>query len=173
VRHSLAAFLLGALALSEGGALCLAAQNAERDPTAQTTAVPAPEPRSAGVQNTESGTHGLSLRTDTEAPVFKQGGESFGSLLWRAAWGLLLIGGLAFAMAVLVKRVVPGIRGYSADGKKRIQLIETHRVTPKLTLLLIAYEDREILLAQSGDRLLELDTRAKKRTPITEDAHDA
>jgi hypothetical protein len=172
VRHSLSALLLGSLALSEGGAPCLAAQNAEREPTAQTAAVPAPEPRAERIEKAESGPHGLSLRTDTKAPVFKQSEESFGSSLWRAAWGLLLIGGLAFAIAVLLKRVVPGIRGYSADGKKRIQLIETHRVTPKLTLLVIAYQDREILLAQSGDQLLELDTRARKGTPITEDAHD-
>jgi hypothetical protein len=79
-----------------------------------------------------------------------------GGLLLRVAGGLLLMTTLAFAAAVLAKRYLPGIRGYSSDGKSRIQLLESRRVTPKLTLFVIEYEGRRLLLAQSGDRVVEI-----------------
>jgi hypothetical protein len=95
-------------------------------------------------------------------PVFKHDEVSFGGLLWRALWGLVLIAVVTFGAALFAKRFVPGIRGYSSDGKRRIQLIESRRVNQRLTLHVVAYEDREILLAQSGDQLLELDARPAK-----------
>jgi hypothetical protein len=96
------------------------------------------------------------------APVFKHDEVSLGGLLWRALWGLALIAVVTVGAALFARRFVPGIRGYSSDGKRRIQLIESRRVNQRLTLHVVAYEDREILLAQSGDQLLELDTRPAK-----------
>jgi hypothetical protein len=104
----------------------------------------------------------LALAAGPAAPVFKHDEVSFGSLLWRALWGLALIAVVTVGAALFAKRFVPGIRGYTADGKRRIQLIESRRVSQRLTLHLVAYEDREILLAQSGDQLLELDARPAK-----------
>ena len=83
-------------------------------------------------------------------------GAGVGALLVRVAGGIVLMTALAFAAAVLAKRYLPGIRGYSADGKGRIQLLESRRVTPKLTLFVIEYEGRRLLLAQSGDRVVEI-----------------
>jgi hypothetical protein len=79
-----------------------------------------------------------------------------GGLFLRVGGGLLLMTILAFAAAVLAKRYLPGIRGYSTDGKSRIQLLESRRMTPKLTLFVIEYEGRRLLLAQSGDRVVEI-----------------
>lgn len=107
-----------------------------------------------------------------EALAFKQGGDSFGSALWHALGALVLVGLLAVTMAVLVKRFLPGVRGYTSDGRKRVQLIETQRVTPKLTLLVIAYDGKEILLAQSGDQLLELRGGASGSSAAPRDTQD-
>ena len=81
-------------------------------------------------------------------------------LLVRVGGGLLLMTMLAVATALLAKRYLPGIRGFSQDGKHRVQLLESRRITPKLTVFVIEFEGRRLLLAQSGDRLLELGTRA-------------
>jgi hypothetical protein len=83
-------------------------------------------------------------------------GGGVGALFLRVAGGIALMTALAFAAAVVAKRYLPGIRGYSSDGKSRIQLLESRRVTPKLTLFVIEYEGRRVLLAQSGDRVVEI-----------------
>lgn len=104
----------------------------------------------------------LNLAAGPAAPVFKHEEVSFEGLLWRALWGLALIAVVTVGAALFARRFVPGIRGYSSDGKRRIQVIESRRVNQRLTLHVVAYEDREILLAQSGDQLLELDARPAK-----------
>ena len=85
-----------------------------------------------------------------------------GALAMRVGGGLLVMTALAFAAAVLAKRYLPGIRGYSVDGKSRIQLLESRRITPKLTVFVLEFEGRRLLLAQSGDRLLELDAQRER-----------
>jgi flagellar biogenesis protein FliO len=84
-----------------------------------------------------------------------------GGLLLRVAGGLLLMTALAFTAAVLAKRYLPGVRGYTSDGKSRIQLLESRRVTAKLTLFVIEYEGRRLLLAQSGDRVVEIGAQSE------------
>jgi len=82
--------------------------------------------------------------------------DGFGALALRLGGGLVLMAILAFAAAVLAKRYLPGVRGYSLDGKSRIQLLESRRITPKLTLFVLEFEGRRLLLAQSGERIVEL-----------------
>lgn len=79
-----------------------------------------------------------------------------GALALRLGGGLVLMATLALATAVLAKRYLPGIRGYSLDGKSRVQLLESRRITPKLTLFVLEFEGRRLLLAQSGERIVEL-----------------
>jgi len=74
----------------------------------------------------------------------------------RATGALVLIAALTFGAAVLAKRYLPGVRGFSRDGTTRIQLLESRRITPKLTLLLVEFEGERLLLAQSGDRVSPL-----------------
>ena len=83
-------------------------------------------------------------------------GPGLGALLLRAAGGLVLMTVLALGIAVLAKRYMPAVRGYSADGQSRVQLLESRRLTPKLTLFVVEFEGRRLLLAQSGDRVVEL-----------------
>jgi len=95
-----------------------------------------------------------------------------GLLMLRAAGGLVLIAALTFGAAVLAKRYLPGVRGFSRDGATRIQLLESRRITPKLTLLLVEFEGERLLLAQSGDRVSSLashcgpDPAAKSRSGV-------
>ena len=100
-------------------------------------------------------------RTQAAQPIaYKQdSGPGLGALALRLAGGLVLMATLAFGTAVLAKRYLPGVRGYSADGKSRIQLLESRRITPKLTLFVLEFEGRRLLLAQSGDRVVELASR--------------
>jgi hypothetical protein len=79
-----------------------------------------------------------------------------GDLALRLGGGLVLMAILAFTAAVLAKRYLPGVRGYSLDGRSRIQLLESRRITPKLTLFVLEFEGRKLLLAQSGERIVEL-----------------
>ena len=116
-----------------------------------------------GVLSLGVGLESHALAQNTSQPAaripYKQdnnGSGLGGGLLLRVAGGLLLMTTLAFAAAVLAKRYLPGIRGYTSDGKSRVQLLESRRVTPKLTLFVIEYEGRRLLLAQSGDRVVEI-----------------
>jgi hypothetical protein len=108
--------------------------------------------------------HALAQNTSQPAAriPYKQdngGSGPGGGLLLRVAGGLMLATTLAFVAAILAKRYLPGMRGYSSDGKSRIQLLESRRVTPKLTLFVLEYEGRRLLLAQSGDRVVEIGAR--------------
>jgi hypothetical protein len=100
----------------------------------------------------------VSASTGSGALTYKQDNSSagLGGLFMRLAGSLVLMTALAFGAAVVAKRYLPGIRGYSTDGKSRIQLLESRRVTAKLTLLVIEYDGRRMLLAQSGDRVVEI-----------------
>lgn len=101
----------------------------------------------------------LALRPDPARIAYKDdNGPGFGALLLRAAGGLALMTALAFGAAYVAKRYLPGVRGYSKDGQSRIQLLESRRLTPRLTLFVVEYEGKRLLLAQSGDRVVELGT---------------
>ena len=94
---------------------------------------------------------GITYKTDNTADV--------GSLALRLVGGLVLMATLTFATAWLAKRYLPGLRGYSSDGQSRVQLLETRRITPKLTLFVLEFEGRRLLLAQSGERVVEVGTQ--------------
>jgi len=161
VRQILAVLLLGALTL--GPVTTHSAVPPDSDATPAAHAVTMGIPSIAGTSGTsepDPGSRGLPLRTET-APVFRHDEVSFGSLLWRAVWGLVVIAALAFGVAFVAKRFVPGVRGYSSGGRQRIEILESRRVTPRLTLHVVAFENREILLAQSGDQLLALQERTR------------
>jgi len=151
VRNRVAAIVLGGLCLA--GALALApgahAQTAAQAPAAATLR---PEPPR------------LAYKDDNAVGV--------GSLALRLGGGLVLMATLAFAAALLAKRYLPGLRGYSLDGQSRIKLLESRRITPKLTLFVLEFEGRRLLLAQAGERLVELDGRRAETGRMREHARD-
>lgn len=102
----------------------------------------------------------------------EESGPGAGSLLLRVTGGLVLITALTFGAAVLARRYLPGVRGFSRDGTTRVQLLESRRITPKLTLMVVEFEGERLLLAQSGERVLSLashtgpDPGAKSRNGV-------
>jgi flagellar biogenesis protein FliO len=103
------------------------------------------------------------LQPDSRRIAFKEdNGTGVGSLALRMAGGLVLMAMLTFAVAWLAKRYLPGLRGFSSDGQSRIQLLESRRITPKLTLFVLEFEGRRLLLAQSGERVVKLCTQGDR-----------
>jgi flagellar biogenesis protein FliO len=91
-----------------------------------------------------------------------------GVLAVRVVGALLLVSALGVAVAFAAKRFMPSVRGFSLDGTRRVQLLESHRITPRLTLYVIAFEGRTVLLAQSGDRLIDIDAHRRGRAADAE-----
>jgi hypothetical protein len=127
--------------------------------TGATTAHPvedSPADSPPGIPSLAPAGHSVAVGSARIAYKQDNNGAGLGGLFLRLAGSLLLMAALAFAVIVLAKRYLPGIRGFSADGKSHVQLLESKRVTPKLTLFVIEYEGRRLLLAQSGDRVVEI-----------------
>jgi hypothetical protein len=152
VRNPIAAIMLVAVLLAQ--ALAPDARAAEA--TAVTLEDRAKSNQGAQATDAEQHQEGLA-QTDHRPITYRQdSGPGFGGLLLRAAGGLVLITVLTLAITVLAKRYLPGIRGYSLDGRSRVHLLESRRITSKLTMFVIEFEGRRLLLAQSGDRVVEL-----------------
>ncbi len=83
-------------------------------------------------------------------------GTNAGTLVMRVAGALLLVTGLAFGIALVARRYMPAVRGYSMDGRNRIQLLESRRITPRLTLFAVAFDGKTLLLAQCGDHVVDI-----------------
>jgi hypothetical protein len=91
-----------------------------------------------------------------------------GTLVVRVVGALLLVSALGVGVAFAAKRFMPSVRGFSLDGTRRVQLLESHRITPRLTLYVIAFEGKTVLLAQSGDRLIDIDVHGRGRSADAE-----
>jgi uncharacterized membrane protein YeaQ/YmgE (transglycosylase-associated protein family) len=122
------------------------------------TMVPSVRASETAAANGVSATHvvaPLHYKSDVEG--------GFGSLIIRVVGALLLVSAVGLGAVHGAKRLMPGVRGYSHDGKRRVQLLETHRITPRLTLFVISYEGEALLLAQSGDRVIHIDRASDTR----------
>jgi len=104
-----------------------------------------------GVRSAQQSTKGQG-----DALGYQEQGPSLGGLLLRAAGALALMTLLALAAALLAKRYMPGLKGFSAHGTSRVQLLESRRLTSRLTLFVVEFDGRRLLLAQSGDRIVEV-----------------
>jgi len=91
-----------------------------------------------------------------------------GALVIRVVGGLLLVTGLAFGITLMAKRFMPSVRGYSMDGKNRIQLLESRRLTPRLTLFAVEFDGKTVLLAQCGDNVIDLNVQGRERSNGTD-----
>jgi len=88
---------------------------------------------------------------------------SFTTLIVRVVGALLLVSAVGVGLVYAAKRLVPAMRGFSVDGKRRVELLESHHITPRLTLFVIAYDGTTALLAQSGDRVIQIVVPARGR----------
>lgn len=154
----LAAFILG-MALpfpSLAGAPLGVVTHSGSPATVQLTA--APEGSSVSAEGMPLGVRAAqpSTKGQVDALGYQEQGPSLGGLLLRAAGALALMTLLALAAALLAKRNMPGLKGFSAYGTTRVQLLESRRLTAKLTLFVVEFDGRRLLLAQSGDRIVEV-----------------
>jgi flagellar biogenesis protein FliO len=70
---------------------------------------------------------------------------------------LVAILGLSLTGAYLLKKRFPQIRTL-ATGGKRMQINERMRLNPRCTLYLVQVDQREILVGQCGDTLVQFDS---------------
>lgn len=101
----------------------------------------------------------LDSSAESDEVAYPEQGPSLGGLLLRAAGALALMTVLALAAAIFAKRYMPGLKGFSAYGTSRVQLLESKRITSRLTLFVVEFDGRRFLLAQSGDRIVEVGAR--------------
>lgn len=76
--------------------------------------------------------------------------------------GVVLIAGIA--AVYLLRRYFPVAHGYKSGASSKINVLEIRRLAPRATLFLIECEGRRLLLAQSGDRIVNIFT-AEKSSP--------
>jgi len=78
--------------------------------------------------------------------------EEQGSHAALVLTGLLLVTGIAL---YVVRKRMPKLVGMETGS--RLKVVERNRLNPRCTLYLIQLDHRELLVAQCGDRLLQLD----------------
>jgi flagellar biogenesis protein FliO len=105
----------------------------------------------------ESNSGKQSIETETtQAIPFRQDSVIPPENIIRVA--IVLIFGLALAfLAIYLLKKYYFSSSLSGIDQKRIQLIEVKRVSPRLMLFMLEIDKKTIVLAQSGETLLELD----------------
>jgi len=131
------------LAIVAGALLVTAASlgAADAEPKRNAEVVPASAGRSADVSEAR-----LPLRTD---PVVT--GGTLARVVAATSAGLVLV----WLAILALRRWGFGVGGASVPGR-RIQLLEARRLTRGASLLLVRIGDRDVLLGQTGDRLVML-----------------
>jgi flagellar biogenesis protein FliO len=89
--------------------------------------------------------------------AFKQT-QTEGGLLLRVVLGLTIVIAIGYGTVLVLKRYAPGIVGQTSDGTRKINLLETRRLTTRTALFLVEVEGTRFLLAQTGDRVETIHT---------------
>lgn len=76
--------------------------------------------------------------------------------LLRVAAVMVLGLALAIAVVFILKRYLFA-RDLIGSGKHRMQLLEVRRLSPRLILFMVRVDEKTMVLAQSGERLVALD----------------
>ncbi len=87
---------------------------------------------------------------------FKQQADNDANVMARVVGGLVLVILLGYGAVYAVRRYLPSVYAHTTTGQRKINVIETRRLTPKTTLFLVEVDGVRLLLAQSGDRLESL-----------------
>ena len=107
----------------------------------------------------------VSAQGEQKIPYKPQAGPGTASLIGQTLLVLAGVIALAFAGVYAIKRYMPFVAGYADKGQRRIQVLETRRLTPRSTLFLVELDEKVFLIAQSGDRIVNLyQTRADAKS---------
>lgn len=82
----------------------------------------------------------------------------------KTALILILLLGTTGTGLYLLRRRMPRLAGLDA-GQGRLRVIERVRLNPRSTLYLVSFDQREILLAQCGDHVQQLDPALASMPP--------
>lgn len=93
---------------------------------------------------------------DTQIP-YKTEPYSFETLVLRVLGALALVVATGYAALHGVRRFFPSLIMRAPVGSHRISVIETKRLTPKTILFLVELDGKPMLLAQNGDKVVNLD----------------
>ena len=115
--------------------------------------------------------NGLTVAAAEEQPQVAESGKpipykteknNFGGLVLRTAIVFVFVIALVVAGLYLVGRYFPGLnvnlRPIQGAQAQRLRVIEIKRLTPKTTLFVVEYDKKTLLLGQSGDSLVLLDS---------------
>lgn len=85
----------------------------------------------------------------------ESGSEGIG-IAGRVIGGFVVVALLALASVYVLKRYFPSLYAHTSLGTQHIQVLEIRRLTPRATLFLVELDGTRMLLAQSGDRIVNL-----------------
>jgi flagellar biogenesis protein FliO len=101
---------------------------------------------------------------------FKASAETNGvGLAVRVIGGFVVVALLAFVTVYVLKRYFPSFYVHSVGAAKQIRVVEIRRLTSRTTLFLVEVDGARMLLAQSGDHIVNL----HKTTNISTDSGDS
>ena len=91
---------------------------------------------------------------DHAIPYKRTGEVETGTSVVRVVSGLILVIAVGFGVILAIRRYIPASYGASAASASRhIDLLETRRLTPRLTLYLLDVDGQKLLLAHSSEAL--------------------
>lgn len=100
---------------------------------------------------------------------FKSEPKSVSRQVGESVFALIIVGGIAVGGLYAMRRYLPNMVPKSRVGK-RLQLLETIRLTPKTTVFLIQFDNATLLLGQHGDSL-NLLVSHPAYTPANDETH--
>jgi flagellar biogenesis protein FliO len=100
--------------------------------------------------------------------AFKQT-DSGAATVGRVIGGFVLVVLIGYGALYGIRRYFPSVIGQSAVGERKINVLETRRLTPKSTLFLVEIDGQRLLLGQSGDRLENLHRFEKMQSRSDQD----
>jgi flagellar biogenesis protein FliO len=90
--------------------------------------------------------------------------ETMASDIGQSLSVLVLLIALAWGGLYVSKKFMPKLAAKNAPGK-RLQLIETQRLTPRTTLFVVQFDEKTLLLGQHGESITVLDTSPAGEQP--------
>lgn len=118
----------------------------------------------------------VGVKEDKSGIQYKTDSSITGFYLLKILVSLLFVLGLAYVVALYLKKIKPGWFVGAVQNSKHIHVIEQKRITPRLSVYLLDVNDTKIILAQSGDNVsffpasvhFDTDSRA---VPVTDQFH--
>jgi flagellar biogenesis protein FliO len=96
-------------------------------------------------------------RSEEARIPYKTSSDSDGvGLVTRVIGGFVVVALLALASVYILKRYFPSFYVHSVGPAKQIRVIEIRRLTARTTLFLVEVDGARLLLAQSGDQVVNL-----------------